>query len=111
MSRATKPVFGVSDQVRHKSGCAATKDGLQRSEVSSLDSRGNVLFSENKGADVTAKLTGVFVFASAKSGFLMTRLKHFRHIELWKCRPSWPCGIGHLCLFPLPMEKPPWPSG
>ena len=22
-----KPVFGVSDQVRHKPGCAATKDG------------------------------------------------------------------------------------
>ena len=38
-----KPVFGVSDQVRHKPGCTATKDGM-RLEISDLGSRGIVLF-------------------------------------------------------------------
>ena len=37
-----KPVFGVSDQVRHKPGCTATEDG-QRLEISDLGSRGIVL--------------------------------------------------------------------
>ena len=36
-----KPVFGVSDQVRHKPGCAATENG-QRLEISDLG-RGIVL--------------------------------------------------------------------
>ena len=37
-----KPVFGVSDQVRHKSGCIATEDGYML-EISDLGSRGIVL--------------------------------------------------------------------
>ena len=37
-----KPVFGVSDLVRHKLGCAVTKDG-KRLEISDLGSRGIVL--------------------------------------------------------------------
>ena len=37
-----KPVFGVSDQVRHKPGCTATEDG-QRLEISDLGNRGIVL--------------------------------------------------------------------
>ena len=37
-----KPVFGVSDLVRHKPGCTATEDGW-RLEISDLDSRGIVL--------------------------------------------------------------------
>ena len=37
-----KPVLGVSDQVRHKPGCAVTEDGL-RLEISDLGSRGIVL--------------------------------------------------------------------
>ena len=36
-----KPVFGVSDQVRHKPGCTATEDG-KRLEISDLESRGIV---------------------------------------------------------------------
>ena len=36
-----KPVFGVSDQVPHKPGCTATKDG-QRLEILDLGSRGIV---------------------------------------------------------------------
>ena len=41
----------VSDLVRHKPGCTATKDG-QRLEISDLESRGlYYLCSENKGAD------------------------------------------------------------
>ena len=35
-------VFGVSDKVRHKQGCKATKDGL-RLEISDLGSRGIAL--------------------------------------------------------------------
>ena len=38
----TKPVFGVSDQVRHKSGCTITEDG-QRLEISALGNTGNVV--------------------------------------------------------------------
>ena len=37
-----KPVFGVSDQVRHKPGCAVTEDGW-RLEISDLGRRGIVL--------------------------------------------------------------------
>ena len=45
MSRdVRKPVFGVSDQIRHK---PATEDGL-RLEISDMESRGS---GENKGAD------------------------------------------------------------
>ena len=47
-----KPVFGVSDQDRHKPGCTATEDGL-RLEISYLGRRGIVLsvHRKNKGAD------------------------------------------------------------
>ena len=47
-----KPVFGDSDQVRHKPGCTATKDG-QRLEISDSGSRGIVkyLCNENKDPD------------------------------------------------------------
>ena len=75
-----KPVFGVSNLVRHKPGCAVTEDGL-RLEISDLGSRGIVggivLCSENKGADQLRGLICVFVFTYAKkkkNGFLMTRL-------------------------------------
>ena len=37
-----KPVFGVSDLVRHKPGCTATEDG-KRLEISDLGSRGIVV--------------------------------------------------------------------
>ena len=37
-----KPVFGVSDQVRHKPGCTATEDGY-RLEISDLGRKGIVL--------------------------------------------------------------------
>ena len=45
-----KPAFGVSDQVRHKPGCAITEYG-KRLEILDLDRRGIVLCSKNKGAD------------------------------------------------------------
>ena len=45
-----KPVYGVSDQVRHKPGCTATDHGYKL-EISDLESRGIVLCSENQGAD------------------------------------------------------------
>ena len=37
-----KPVFGVSDQIRHKPGCTATEDG-SKPEISHLESRGIVV--------------------------------------------------------------------
>ena len=37
-----KPVFEVSDQVRHKPGCTATEDGYML-EISDLGRRGIVL--------------------------------------------------------------------
>ena len=37
-----KPVFGDSDLVRHKPGCATTEDGY-RLEISDLESRGILL--------------------------------------------------------------------
>ena len=44
MSRIVrKPVFGVSDHVRHKPGCTTTEDG-KRLEISDLGSRGIVLY-------------------------------------------------------------------
>ena len=44
-----KPVFGVSNQVRHKPGCSTTEDGL-RLEISDLGStcRGIVLSMKQK---------------------------------------------------------------
>ena len=46
-----KPVFVVSDEVRHKPDCTTTEDS-QKLEISDLRSRGNVyICSENKGAD------------------------------------------------------------
>ena len=39
---ARKPVFGVSDQVRHKPVCAAAEDGY-KPEISDLRKRGIVL--------------------------------------------------------------------
>ena len=44
---ARKPVFGVSNQVRHKPDCTATEDG-QRLEISNLGSREIVLSVERK---------------------------------------------------------------
>ena len=49
-----KPVFGVSDQVRHKLGCTATEDG-KRLEISDFGRKRIVQCSKNKGTD---KLNG-----------------------------------------------------
>ena len=37
-----KPVFGVSDQVRHKPACAAT-EASQGLEISDIETRDNIL--------------------------------------------------------------------
>ena len=55
------PVFGVSDQVRHKPDCTATEDG-KRLDISDLGIRGIVL-------SVTVQLICVFVFAYSKIWF------------------------------------------
>ena len=42
-----KPVFEVSDHVRHKPGCATTEDGYML-EILDLGSRGIVLYLKQK---------------------------------------------------------------
>ena len=84
-----KPVVWVSGQVRSKRGCTATKDGY-RLAILDLKSRGIVeslyyLFCKNKSADhpgsiVAQQLISAFVFAYAKTGFLMTRPKTSRFL-------------------------------
>ena len=65
MSRvARKLVFGVSDQVQHKPGCAASEDRW-RLDISDLESRGIALTTKQK----TNALICLFVFAYAKSRF------------------------------------------
>ena len=44
-----KPVFGASDQVRHKPGCTA--EGGWRLEILNLGRRGIVLSGANNGPD------------------------------------------------------------
>ena len=66
-----KPVFGVSDQVRHKPGCTATEDSL-RLEISDL---GSTISVAKAKALISCAVTGqlmmicVFVFAYAESRF------------------------------------------
>ena len=79
-----KPVFRVSDQVRHKPVCAATEDGL-RLQISDLGSRGIVLSVERKALIsfvVTAKLICIFVFAYAKKPVL-SRPGSFEHGDMF----------------------------
>ena len=79
MSRVTKglvvrnPVFGVSDQVQHKPGCAFTEDD-ERLEISDLARRGIVLICVAKVKEliscaVTVQLICVSVLAYIKSRF------------------------------------------
>ena len=66
-----KLVFGVSDQVRHKRGCAATEDRY-RLEISDLERDCTIYVAKTKALisfAVTEKLICVFVFAYAKSRF------------------------------------------
>ena len=68
-----KPVFAVSDQVRHKPSCAVTENGKSL-EISFLGRRGIVPIHVAKtmaliSFAVTVKLICVFVLAYAKSRF------------------------------------------
>ena len=52
---ARTPVFGVSDQVKHKPGCTATEDGL-RLEISDIVRREIVLHSVQKETQTLHKI-------------------------------------------------------
>ena len=95
-----KPVLRVSDQLRHKSGCTATEDGLSLEFLIKKVEGLYYLCSKNKAADhlcgyhttdlrvcfhicknwfsldlvyiITTQLICVFVFTYAKIGFLLT---------------------------------------
>ena len=73
-----KPVFRVSDQVRHKPGRTMT-DG-QRLETSDLRSRRILLSMKRKTKAlivVTAQFICTYVFAyMLNAGFLITRLRY-----------------------------------
>ena len=63
-----KPVFGASDQVRHKPGCTDTEDG-RRLEISDLESKGADQPRGYREADLR-------LFSHMqKAGFLTMRLK------------------------------------
>ena len=83
-----KPVFGVSDQVRHKPGCAATGDGLSF-EISDLWSRGIVLSMLRKqwrwsAAQILCSWSASLFLHMQKAGFLTTRLKCYVYIDAQK---------------------------
>ena len=69
-----KPVFGVSDQVRHKPGCTTTEDGwrLEILDFNRYKKDCTIRIAKTKALisfAVTAKLICVFVFAYAKNWF------------------------------------------
>ena len=79
-----KPVFGVSDQVRHKPGCTATED-CYLLEISDLGSRGIVLSVQRKqrrwSASRLPRSWSASLFSHMqKAGFLTTRLISFPRI-------------------------------
>ena len=77
---ATKPVFRVSDQVRHKAGCIATEDS-QRLKISDLESRDVAKTKALISCAVTAQLICALCFRTCKKQFLMTRLIYKPHHE------------------------------
>ena len=65
-----KLVFGVSDLVRHKPGCAITECMARGLKISNLGSRGIVVSCSEKKASLFSQIM-------QKAGFLMTRLIFF----------------------------------
>ena len=67
-----KPVFGVADKVRHKSGCTAAEDGKWL-EIGLRNKRDFTIYVAKtkplSSCAVTTQLICVFVFAYAKSRF------------------------------------------
>ena len=92
-----KTVFGVSDQVRHKPGCAATEDG-KRLEISDLRSRDCTIRVAKSKVLISFAVTAIdckadlcFLFSHVqKSGFLM--LRHY-----FQLRFSFPPGSACEC--------------
>ena len=69
-----KPIFRVSNRVRHISGCTATEHGL-RLEILDLGSGGIVLYSKNKDTDqMHCYCTLPLFWHVRKLDFLMIRL-------------------------------------
>ena len=78
MSRITrKPVFGASDQVRHKPGFKATENGFGAWNFGFREQRDAAKTKALINCLVIAQLICAFVLVYAKGGFLMTRLKTF----------------------------------
>ena len=88
MSRVTrKPVFGVSNQVRHKSGCTATEDGFWIKEVEGL----YYLCSKKKGADQL-------------HGYRTADLPLCFHIckkQVFSCCSSTGSGVSFVCFYEI----------
>ena len=72
-----KPVFGVSDQVRHKLGCTVTEDGWRLAISVSRKKRDCTIYITKTKALISSRVVGqlIFAFVSAmqtEAGFLMT---------------------------------------
>ena len=65
-----KPVFGISNQVRHKRSCAETEDGKRLADFYHLYSKKKGLIS----CAVTGQLSVSLFSHMQKAGFLMTLL-------------------------------------
>ena len=73
MSRAVRtPISGVSDQVRHKTGCTTTEDGWGL-ELSDRGSRRILLLCEKTKALISCAVTLIFAFVFA---YVKRRFSH-----------------------------------
>ena len=88
MSHVTrKPIFGVCDQGRLKSACAATK-ARQRLEISDIETKGIILSRQwtTKALIRLRRCAGwsaPLLFAYGITGFLMTRLRWDGDLKEW----------------------------
>ena len=74
-----KPLFGISSNTRHKTGCTTNEDGF-RLDFSVVRKKRDCTINVAKtkmliSCLVTAQLIYAFDFAMSKAGFLMPRLK------------------------------------
>ena len=89
-----KPVFGVSNQVRHKLGCTATEDG-QRLEIFGFrKQRDCTIYVAKTKAMISCVVTAPLFLHMQKTGFLMIRLIYNRVLGIFSFNTrylSFPC--------------------
>ena len=88
----TKPVFGVSDQVQHKPGCTAIKNGCML-EILDSGSRGIILSIAKTKALISWAVT-VQLICAFKAAFLKTYLIRLSGIIFHNSRHQWETEYG-----------------